>query len=103
MLTTEDRILYIAGPDADTDVIQSLNQYEIMPIRITGSITGFFSSEEELRKILEGGEYTHMFIYRMRDEIKENVKGVFEDEYVKNDLLYKVTTKEGKIFLERVK
>ena len=50
--------------------------------------------------ILKNNNYTHIFIYRMDDEVKERIKSFFKYEYIQNDTLYKITTNENKICLE---
>lgn len=102
-LNKEDSILYITGTNVDAKFITSMNQYEIMPIKISNSKTGVFSSEEDFINMITDGGYTHLFIYRMQDTVKEKLKNLFEDNYVGDDILYKISKENGKIFLERVR
>ncbi len=83
-------------------IITSMNQYEIMPIKISKSIIGTFSSEEEFKEVVKNGCYTHLYIYRMEDTVKEQLKNLVEDAYIGNDILYKINEINGQIFLERV-
>ena len=81
----------------------SLNQYELMPFKIEDYNLGNFSNEKNFENILKNNNYTHIFIYRMDDEVKERIKSFFKYEYIQNDTLYKITTNENKICIEMEK
>lgn len=100
--TNDDSVLYIAGTSIDGQFLISINQYEIMPTKIADAISGAFESKEEFINVLKQGKYTHVFIYRMKDETKEKIKDLFQDSYIRENILYKVTNENGEIFLERV-
>ena len=72
-----------------------------MPITIDKAIVGNFSKIEELEKVAEN--YDYIFIYRMKEDTKEAVKTIFEEQKVKNDTLYKVIRSENTISLEKVR
>lgn len=97
-LQTEDKILYIVGSKGKGELLTKMNEYVIMPIRIEETIKGDFDTLEQLEKMAK--DYTHIFIYRMDKEDKENVKAIFENKTVKNDTLYKVEYENEKIILK---
>lgn len=99
--TMEDRILYIAGIEADSNYLSFLNNYELMPNRIKNVISGNYSEVEGMIKAIK--DYDYVYIYRMKQENQEAVKEVFQDEKVENDILYKVINEDNKIVLEKVK
>ena len=97
----EDTVLYIMGPKANIEYQTALNNYVTMPITIDKAIVGNFSKIEELEKVAEN--YDYVFVYRMKEESKETVKTIFEDEKVRNDTLYRVVKNENTINLEKVR
>lgn len=97
----EDTVLYIMGPKANIEYQTALNNYVTMPITIDKAIVGNFSKIEELEKVAEN--YDYIFIYRMKEDTKEIVKTIFEDEKVSNDTLYRVVKNENTINLEKVR
>lgn len=100
-IDVEDTVLYIMGPKANIEYQTALNNYITMPITIDKAIVGNFSKVEELEKVAE--DYDYIFIYRMKEDTKETVKTIFEDEKVRNDTLYKVVKNENTIRLEKVR
>lgn len=100
VLNKESSILYLAGSKQSDKVLASINQYEIMPIRITKSMIGEFYDAEAFKQILNNGNYTHVYIYRMRNETKEKIKSLFKNN-VANDILYKVIKENGEVSLEK--
>ena len=100
-IDVEDTVLYIMGPKANIEYQTALNNYVTMPITIDKAIVGNFSKIEELEKVAEN--YDYIFIYRMKEDTKEIVKTIFEDEKVSNDTLYKVVKNENTINLEKVR
>ena len=99
-IDTNDKILYISGTEGNAEYLLSLNQYELMPLKIEDYNLGNFSNEKNFENILKNNNYTHIFIYRMDDEVKERIKSFFKYEYIQNDTLYKIITNENKICLE---
>ncbi len=100
-INKEDTVLYIMGPKANIEYQTALNNYVTMPITIDKAIVGNFSKIEELEKVAEN--YDYIFIYRMKEDTKEAVKTIFEEQKVKNDTLYKVIRSENTISLEKVR
>lgn len=100
-IDVEDTVLYIMGPKANIEYQTALNNYVTMPITIDKAIVGNFSKIEELKKVAEN--YDYIFIYRMKEDTKEIVKTIFEDEKVSNDTLYRVVKNENTINLEKVR
>lgn len=100
-IDVKDTVLYIMGPKANIEYQTALNNYITMPITIDKAIVGNFSKVEELEKVAEN--YDYVFVYRMKEESKETVKTIFEDEKVRNDTLYKVVKNENTINLEKVR
>ena len=74
-----------------------------MPIKITNAINGVFKTKKDFLEILKNGQYTHVFIYRISEESKNKIKEIVEDQYIGNDILYKVNNSGQEMFLERVK
>lgn len=100
-IDVEDTVLYIMGPKANIEYQTALNNYITMPITIDKAIVGNFSNVKDLKKVAEN--YDFIFIYRMKEEVKEAVKTVFEDEIVSDDTLYKVVKNENTISLKKVR
>lgn len=100
-LNTEHKILYIMGPKANMEYLQSMINYEMMPIKIENSTVGNYKTGEEFERAAK--DYTHVFIYRMQAEVKEAIKGAFENQTVQNNTLYEVIFNNDKILLEMVK
>ena len=87
-LSTNDKILYICGPLADYEYTSAINNYEIMPIKITQIISGVFADITQFEKAIT--DYDYVFIYRIQEKDKEIIKQDFIQREVKQDTLYKV-------------
>lgn len=103
MLTGKERILYIYGKGTDGEYLLSMNQYVMMPVKITGSMPRIPQNKDTLKQILESGEYTHIYIDKIEEQDKEGIKELFEDEYVGNNILYEITDLNSKTVFKRVK
>lgn len=101
VLDEKDSIFYIVGFQNNMNLIGKMNQYAIMPARLNKYSNGKFATEEALQDEIPE-ESTHIFVYRMENEIKENVKNLFENSEVKNDTLYKIIREDDKVYFERV-
>ena len=99
-LETTDKVLYIMGPKAKIEYLESLIEYEIMPLRIELSIAGHFKNQKNFELLAK--KYDYVYIYRIKDEDVEAIRGLFENKEVKKDTLYKVNTENDKIMLEMV-
>ena len=101
-LNSDDTVLIINGSKEDSKKIKLINQYEIMPTKVS-AINMNIDSGEELQKIIKDKKYEYVFMYKIKDEEKEKIKEKFEGQYVENDTLYKVINNDGQIFLELVR
>ena len=97
-LKTTDKILYIVGKNSKEEYLTSMNNYEIMPVKIEQTIRGSFEDADTFKNIVKN--YTHVFIYQIEDEEKEKIKEMFENDKVKTDVLYKVKNENNQIKLE---
>lgn len=99
----DDKILYIINAEADQTYLKKINEYEIMPTRISKVMIGNFANTEELYMVAK--DYDYVYVYRMKKEVKENIKDAFENENIQNDTLYKVKygEKTEEKLLEEVK
>ena len=64
-----------------------------------------FKVEDDIQSLREDFEklvkkYTHIYIYRLEDDEKEKIKEIFENNYVGDDMLYRVVYEENQIKLE---
>lgn len=98
-LKTTDKILYITSESVNLQKMLAINNYTIMPIKIENIIIGSFNEAQELEKIAK--DYTYIYLYKMSEDCKNNVREVFEDEYIKNNTLYKVDKENEKIILKK--
>ena len=99
-LSPNDKILYIYGTLADYEYIYAINEYEIMPIKITKMITGVFMNTRQFEEIAK--DYDYIFIYRIQEKNKEIIKQDFVKQEVKQDTLYRVKQEDEKIKLDIV-
>ena len=97
-LQITDKILYMVGTDTNTDYITSMNNYELMPIRIEQTIKNNFKDINHFKDMVK--DYTHIFIYQIEDKKKNEIKELFEKNEVKTDVLYKVKNQNNRITLE---
>lgn len=87
-LTTDDKILYMAGDKANMEYLRAMNEYVMMPIRIKNMVSGNYESAEKFEKVIE--RYDYVFVYRTNQDTIDNIKACFEDEEIERDTLYKV-------------
>lgn len=99
-LSTTDKILFVTKNSDKTPWLKVLNEYEIMPIKISEAKAISFDKESEFEELAK--QYTHIFIYHMEEEEKETVKDKFENQLVQENALYKVNNQNNEIMLERM-
>lgn len=93
-----DKILMIVDDRAKDDFFIRMNEYEILPSRLSDIIYCDFETQENFEDVVK--KYDYVFIYRIDDEIKERIKGSFDKEFVRKDTLYKVNVKDENVILE---
>lgn len=101
IIEKDDKILFITGIDSNSEYLFSINQYELMPINLAACDSGNFMTKEKFEETIKNNNYTHIYIYRIKEEVKEIIKSLFEYEIIQNDTLYKVSTEGEQILLER--
>lgn len=101
IIEKDDKILFITGMDSNSEYLFSINQYELMPINLAACDSGNFMTKEKFEETIKNNNYTHIYIYRIKEEVKEIIKSLFEYEIIQNDTLYKVSTEGEQILLER--
>lgn len=99
-LSTTDKILFVTKNSDKTPWLKVLNEYEIMPIKISEAKAINFDEESEFEELAK--QYTHIFIYHMEEEEKETLKDKFENQPVQENALYKVNNQNNEIMLERM-
>ena len=97
-LDTNNELLYLTRAQDEPEFLQALNNYEIMPIKIKEARIGSFRSLEDFEKLVKN--YTHIYIYRLEDDEKEKIKEIFENNYVGDDMLYRVVYEGEQVKLE---
>lgn len=97
-LDTNDKLIYLTRAKDQAEFLKSLNNYEIMPIKIEEARIGTFKSIEDFKELVKN--YTHVYIYRLEEDEKEKIKSVFEYNYVGDDMLYRVVYEGNQIKLE---
>lgn len=102
VLNTEDKLLFLTGVDVRIGYLVLMNEYEMMPKKITHAMGGIFVSEQNFKNIVKNYEYDYIFIYRMRTEDKEKIKNVFEYNQVNDDTLYRVVYENDNLVIEEV-
>lgn len=100
-LNTDDKVLYITGYNVDIEYLELINNYEIMPIRITKITTGAFSDKKYFESIAE--KYDYIYIYRINKSDLEIIKAQSQNGIIKNDTLYKIVTQKEQVSLEEIK
>lgn len=99
-LKPTDKILFITESTDKTKLLVALNEYEIMPIKLSGAIVANFDEESEFEEIAK--KYTHIFIYHIEDKEKEIIKNKFDSQIVQENAIYKVINQNNEIMLERM-
>lgn len=98
-LKTTDKLLYVVGGKrTDLPYITAMNNYEIMPIKITKTIKSDFKNVEDFKNTIK--DYTHVFFYQMTSIEKEKIQSAFEEQKVKTNVIYKVENENGQITLK---
>lgn len=97
-LEVDDQLLFLTRPQDQIEFLKSLNEYEIMPICIKEARITSFRTIEDFENLVKN--YTHIYIYRMEKEKKELIKDIFENNYVGDDCLYRVTYENEQVKLE---
>ena len=102
ILGQNDTILFINNSNNSIKKVNLLNQYEMMPIKLEME-NGIISNVNELQKKILKNKYSYVYIYKIDESEKNDISGIFENEYVENDTLYRVVEKNDKIILEIVR
>lgn len=102
ILGQNDTILFINNSNNSIKKVNLLNQYEMMPIKLEME-NGTISNVNELQKKILRNKYSYVYIYKIDESEKNDISGIFENEYVENDTLYRVVEKNDKIILEIVR
>lgn len=95
VLSKDDKILFITGNIVDREYLKSVNEYEMMPIKITDFINGSFETKEQFNNKVK--QYDFVFVYRYEEEL-ENIIGI----KIKQDTLYKVDNQNAELELNEV-
>ena len=95
VLNEDDKILFITGNAVDKEYLITINEYEMMPIKITDFKDGNFGTKEQFNNIV--GKYDFVFVYRY----KEQIENIIEKE-LQQDTLYKINYENSEVELQMV-
>lgn len=95
VLNEDDKILFITGNAVDKEYLITINEYEMMPIKITDFTDGNFGTKEQFNNIV--GKYDFVFVYRY----KEQIENIIEKE-LQQDTLYKINYENSEVELQMV-
>lgn len=89
IFTEQDKIYLISDSNMKNMLILKLYKYEMMTPNIANEEPIIYGTQEDFIEILLNQNYTYVYIYKVKDNFKEQYKEMFIDE-IKNETLYKI-------------
>lgn len=104
ILNEDDKIFLISNEAINNLHVLRMIKYELMNINIANYDPMNIGTKEEFTKELLEENYTHVYVYKLKEALKEEYKEIFEKNEIMNETLYEINTDEkGNLKLERVK
>lgn len=109
LFTENVKIFFMSYTDMHDEKILNINKYELMGInieneslKVTNNKAKRILTNKQLEKTLLEGDYTYMYVYKIKDKLKNRYTDLFKDSEILNDTLYKVKIENDNIILEVV-
>lgn len=98
----EDKIYFISDTSTNNEKVLQLCKYEMMTNNIANKEPKVTQNSKQLAQTLLEENYTYVYIFKVDDYIKEQIKNLFVNEQIKSETLYKIKKDgQGNVQLEK--
>lgn len=94
LFTKNDKLYFISNTNIDNVKILALAKYEMMTLNIANEEPNSYGSKESFEKTLIQENYTYVYIYKVKENFKEDYKELFLED-IQDETLYKVNIDEN--------
>lgn len=98
ILNENDKIYYFSNKGSIAKLKLYTSRYIMMPLRIYNTEMKI-ESKEQLEKILLEENYTHLYVFELTKDFKNNYRELFPEQIVKEKTMYKIRDDNGELEL----
>lgn len=98
ILNENDKIYYFSNKGSIAKLKLYTARYIMMPLRIN-NIEMKIASKEQFQKMLLTENYTHLYLFELTMDFKNNYKELFPDKIIKEKTMYKINNNNGNLEL----
>lgn len=90
LFNDSDKIFLLSNGNTDNMYMFKICRYEMMGINIANNNPEYFGAEEDFMQILKEEGYTYIYIFRFKEDLKDNYINLFTGTTIQDDSLYKI-------------
>lgn len=94
LFTKDDKIFFLSNTEMDKEYLLKMCKYEMMGVNIANTDTNGIGSKEQFAKTLMQENYTYVYVYKITENLNEEYKELFNNQYTEPQTLYKVEINE---------
>lgn len=102
VLKQNDKVYYVGLPSMEEQYVIKLIKYKMMPVNVENNRMEYSENGQEFcEKLIDDG-YTYIYIEKTSISFNEKYKGLFSNESIINNSLYKINNTAGRLNFERI-